>query len=223
VTPDTSGAPGEVMSLKTKALDAGANLVQRKEPINKIHAHLCGIHTYNGDPKRQVIAHHYCSHINEDVRQCLIYDSELKDARLIGVEYVITPRLFEALDDEERKYWHSHAYEVTSGNLVAPGLPLPVEHELMEVLAPTYGKTFHFWQVDIDDPLPLGPPKIMMSTSEEFPIREDIMDRRDRLLGVSTVVCKLNRKDIHPPPVLPGADHWKYMKPHQLYLEEVKK
>ncbi len=28
-----------------------------------------------------MIAHHYCSHINEDVRQCVIYDSDKKDAR----------------------------------------------------------------------------------------------------------------------------------------------
>ena len=31
----------------------------------------------------QVIAHHYCAHINEDVRQCIIYDSDKKDARAL--------------------------------------------------------------------------------------------------------------------------------------------
>jgi len=78
------------------------------------------------------------------------------------VEYIISRRLFDSLDEEERKYWHSHKYEVKSGVLIAPGLPMVAEHKVMEMLAPTYGKTFHFWQVDRDDPLPLGPPKLMM-------------------------------------------------------------
>jgi hypothetical protein len=32
----------------------------------------------------QVESHHYCSHLNEDVHQCVIYDSDRPDARLIG-------------------------------------------------------------------------------------------------------------------------------------------
>jgi len=46
------------------------------------------------------------------MRQCLIYDSPEKGARLIGVEYMITPKLYDTLDQEEKKLWHSHEYEV---------------------------------------------------------------------------------------------------------------
>lgn len=60
----------------------------------------------------QVEAHHYCSHLNEEVRQCIIYDSADNNARLIGIEYIISRRLFEALPEEEKKLWHSHQYEV---------------------------------------------------------------------------------------------------------------
>jgi hypothetical protein len=52
------------------------------------------------------------SHLNEDVRQCVIYDSPDKNGRLIGVEYIISAKLFEQLPPEEKKYWHSHVYEV---------------------------------------------------------------------------------------------------------------
>jgi hypothetical protein len=45
------------------------------------------------------------------VRQCLIYDTPNNPARLIGVEYMITPRLYEQLEKEERLLWHSHDYE----------------------------------------------------------------------------------------------------------------
>jgi len=40
--------------------------------------------------KRAVRAEHYCSHLNKDVFQCVIYDSSEKNARLIGVEYIIS-------------------------------------------------------------------------------------------------------------------------------------
>ena len=91
-------------------------------PQAAIHTYVCGIHFYNGQMQRQVTAHHYCAHVNEDLMQCVIYDSDRKDARLIGIEYVITARGFNALPAEEKKLWHSHAYEVKSGLLAAPGL-----------------------------------------------------------------------------------------------------
>jgi hypothetical protein len=36
---------------------------------------------------------------------------------MIGIEYVITEKLFETLPMEERRYWHSHKHEVESGML----------------------------------------------------------------------------------------------------------
>lgn len=63
----------------------------------------------------QVRSHHFCSHRNEEMRQCIIYDSGAPDARLIGVEYIISRRLYEGLPAEERQYWHSHVYEVARG------------------------------------------------------------------------------------------------------------
>jgi Protein of unknown function (DUF1264) len=60
----------------------------------------------------KVPAHHFCSHRNEEFRQCVIYDSDEPNARLIGIEYIISRRLFEDLPDHEKKYWHSHKYEV---------------------------------------------------------------------------------------------------------------
>ena len=70
---------------------------------------------------RQVIAHHYCQHLNEEVHQCVIFDKNEPNARLIGIEYIISDRLFQKLPDEEKVFWHSHNYEVKSGLLTAPG------------------------------------------------------------------------------------------------------
>ena len=46
--------------------------------------------------------------------QAVIYDGNTRDARLMGVEYIISERLFNTLPPEEKKLWHSHQYEVAS-------------------------------------------------------------------------------------------------------------
>jgi hypothetical protein len=43
---------------------------------------------------KQVESHLYCASLNEDVKQCLIYDSNDKDAKITGVEYIISAKLF---------------------------------------------------------------------------------------------------------------------------------
>ena len=57
----------------------------------------------------------------------------------MGVEYIISEKLFKTLDEEEKKLWHSHHYEVKSGSLIAPGIPDVAEHELMEKLCELTG------------------------------------------------------------------------------------
>jgi hypothetical protein len=84
-------------------------------------------------------------------------------ARLIGVEYIISRAQFEALPEAEKKYWHSHVYEVKGGIIVMPRVPEAMERTEMEKLVNTYGKTWHFWQVDRGDPLPYGEPQLMCS------------------------------------------------------------
>ena len=49
-----------------------------------------------------------------------MYDSNEKNARLIGIEYMIPKETYLRLDPEEQKLWHSHEFEVTSGMLMLP-------------------------------------------------------------------------------------------------------
>ena len=46
--------------------------------------------------------------------------------------------------------------QVMSGMLYAPGVPDSAEMVEMRKLVDTYGKTWHTWQVDRGDTLPLG-------------------------------------------------------------------
>ena len=58
--------------------------------------------------------------MNQDFAQCALFDGNGRDARLNGVEYIISEKLFETLPHEERQYWHPHNAEILSGQLVAP-------------------------------------------------------------------------------------------------------
>lgn len=90
-----STAPGDPLSVKSNVLNAVAGGTQNFGPIKHICEHVCGFHGYAHDMTRQVHAHHMCSHVNEDFRQCIIYDSPEPTARLIGIEYIISEKLFD--------------------------------------------------------------------------------------------------------------------------------
>jgi hypothetical protein len=201
-------SPGEEKSGKTKALETGADLLQNKSPLKKINAYLDGFHFYNGNINAQMEAHHYVSQLNEDIYQAIIYDGNGEDAKIMGVEYIISERLFKTLDEEEKKLWHSHHHEVKSGTLIAPGIPDIAEHELMEKLVSTYGKTIHTWHTDQQTTLPLGSPMIMMGFTKDGQLKQELLDARDKRFNVSTADKRKNRQDIPMPRVIPGANAW---------------
>lgn len=200
--------PGEKKSTKTNVLETGAGLLQDKAPVDHISHYLDGFHFYNGDQEKQVEAHHYCSKINEEFTQCIIYDGNEKKALMIGVEYIVSERLFKSLPEEEKKLWHSHQYEVKSGQLIAPGLPSLAEHELMEDIVNTYGKTWHLWHVHEDKNLPVGSPKLMMGFTADGQIDPHLLQQRDKKFDVSSKENRKKRKDIKANAVLPGANAW---------------
>ena len=124
-TPSAVETPGRERTAKTKTLEAGAAALQDTTPVDQHQMYVCGFHFYSGDMTRQVEAHHYCNQVNEDFIQCVIHDGNGEDAKLIGIEYIISAKLFETLPEEERKFWHSHHYEIKSGQLIAPGCRTP--------------------------------------------------------------------------------------------------
>jgi hypothetical protein len=103
-------------------------------PLEVIGVYLDAFHFHSGDMQKQVEVHHFCSQLNEDLIQCVLYDGKGRDALLMGVEYVISEKLFKTLPDDEKGMWHSHSYEVKSGQLIAPGMPEEAERGLMEKL-----------------------------------------------------------------------------------------
>lgn len=201
-------APGKPTTPSTRTLEAGAALLQSRAPVEALNAYLDGFHFYNGHPDVQMEAHHYCAVLNEEVIQCVIYDGNRKDAKLMGVEYIISEQLFNTLPEPEKALWHSHVHEVKSGQLIAPGIPEVAEHALMEKLVHTYGKTWHTWHTDLHKRLPLGAPQLMMGFTTDGQANPRMVAERDQRMGIDSTEKKKTRIDIVAPPIAPGADAW---------------
>lgn len=221
--PAANPLPGEPASLTTRALDAGAALLQDKPPIDAINAYLDGFHFYSGKMGAQMEAHHYCANLNEEVVQCVIYDGRSRSARLMGLEYIISARLFAQLPAAEKVFWHSHVHEVKSGQLVAPGIPEVVERQLMKRLVGTYGKTWHTWhgshtaaaphtpqqlQAHTSDALPMGVPQLMMGFTADGQADAAMVARRDAALDIDSAARRERRAGIPSPGIDAAADAW---------------
>jgi hypothetical protein len=215
--------PGEEKSIKSSILGMGANILQTRGPISAINMYLNGFHFYADDMGRQIEAHHFCHHVTEDFFQCVIYDSNTTNARLIGVEYIVSERIFKSLPDDEKSLWHSHRHETTSGELAMPGIPEPVEHAAIATLVSTYGKTWHTWQIDRDAKLPTGIPQLMMGFTADGQLRSEMIARRDKGLEISTGDKRKARADLvaSAPAIQPGADGWQTGQSPQLVLSRV--
>jgi hypothetical protein len=211
---------GQGHSLKHRVLDVATGAIQQKYPLNAMSTYLNGFHMYADDMGRQVEATHFCIHLRHDLHQCVIFDRNEPDARLIGIEYIISEERFRGLPEDEKRLWHSHHYEVKSGILVAPGIPDLAEHPYFEDLVSTYGKTFHNWQYDRDD-FPYGVPQLMMGLTEDGQANEELIRDRDRRLGISTAHKRQNRDDIPWPEVAPGANPWESGRTVQTRVEEI--
>ena len=133
---------------------------------------------------------------------------------------MITPRLYEGLDAEEQKLWHSHVFEVKSGMLIMPKPSvIPdaawelAENKEMEEVIHLYGKVYHLWQVDRGDKLPLGEPKLMTSFTKEEQLPgglEGLVRERDKSFGSDYKRKKEVRGYIEEPKIHDKADAaWK--------------
>lgn len=188
--------PGRDESTKTNVLETGSNLIQTKAPFDPMEVYLVGFHPMKEDPGHQMEAHHFCTQVNEDFAQCVLFDGNTEDAKLTGIEYIISEKLFESLPEEEKEYWHPHNYEILSGQLVAPGLPDVAEMELMDSKMNSYGKTWHVWSTDKGDELPFGDPMLAWSFNRDGEAQPGLVEKRDEAMDIETKEKREERKEL---------------------------
>jgi hypothetical protein len=124
--------------------------------------------------------------------QCVLFDGTGANAKLLGVEYVISDAAYRALPEGEKKYWHPHTYEVLSGGLVAPGMPEADEKQFMKTLLTTWGKAWHTWP-DPKTAVPTGEPLLIWSLGGDGQCDDAVVAARDRRYGVDTAAIRERR------------------------------
>ncbi len=195
---DPAGSPE---SAKTEILEAGAAMLQTNSPLEPMNVYLVGFHPMKDDPSHQMEAHHFCTQVNEDFAQCVLFDGNTRDANLNGIEYIISKKLFDNLPESEKQYWHPHNGEILSGQLVAPNLPLKADHELMKSKMNSYGKTWHTWEASQGKPgesLPLGEPKLAWSFNRIGEAEKGLVEDRDERMNINTDARRKARADLIP-------------------------
>ncbi|KAL7129802.1 hypothetical protein ABFS83_13G092200 [Erythranthe nasuta] len=208
---DGSVPPGKAMTVGQHIVDKGAQIMQSLKPIKKMSQHVCTFSIYSHDMTRQIETHHYVTRLNQDFLQSAVYDSDDSSARLIGVEYIVSERIFDTLPPEEQKLWHSHGYEITSGLWVNPGVPEMIQKPEIRDLAKTYGKFWCTWQVDRGDRLPLGAPALMTSPQvvNMGTVTPELVRKRDDKYNISSDELSKTRIDIAvPESTTRYADYW---------------
>jgi len=144
--------------------------VGNKAPIQEIlHCPLAfaGVHLLKDLPEYPQVAYHYCKSVNDDVSQCVLYDGTGPDARLIGVEYLVSDSLHQKMPPEEKAYWHDHKYEVDSGLLKSLTQAGEDEKKTMAGVRTLWGKVYHTWASG--KTYPSGPPRLFWAVTGEEP------------------------------------------------------
>jgi hypothetical protein len=158
-------------------------------PVAGGHLHFCGIHMAKKDPKFQLITQHYCTAHSGgpegDVFQCVLFDGTGKNAKLLGVEYLISDEAYRKLPDEEKKYWHAHTYEVLGGGLIAPAMKPKDEMQFMKVVINTWGKAWHTWP-DPSTAIPVGEPLLIWSLMGDGQADPAVIAKRDKDFNCDT-------------------------------------
>ena len=141
-----------------------------KAPIREIlHCPLsfAGVHLLKDLPEYPQVAYHYCKPLNSEVNQCVLYDGTGPDARLIGVEYLVSDALYQKMPAEEKTYWHDHKYEVDAGLLKSLTQSGDDEKKTLAAVRTLWGKTYHTWTSGKS--YPSGPPRLFWSVTGEEP------------------------------------------------------
>jgi hypothetical protein len=105
--------------------------------------------------------------LDDAVSHRLLYDGPGPDARLIGVEYLVSDEVYRRMPAEEKLYWHDHTCEADAG---LPKSPRPSRSEARATRAPVrtlWGKVYYTWASGRD--YPRGPSRLSWSDTGELP------------------------------------------------------
>ena len=151
--------------------DPGATAVRPTAPIaEELHRPLtfAGAHVRKYPSGTARVTYHDSKVLGEPVCQCLLYDGPGPDARLIGVEYLVSDEVYRRMPAEERLYWHAHRCEIDAGRLSCPSRSDAVEEATLAKVRALWGKVYPTWVSGGD--YPRGPARPFWSDTGELPL-----------------------------------------------------
>lgn len=192
---------GEGKGLWLATLEQGANLLQEPAPLAKFDVYVVGFHPAKDDPSMQMEAHHFCRVVNDDFIQAALFDGNTETANLIGIEYIISERLFETLPAEERAYWHPHNFEILSGQArrarPARGRREGADEAAHEQLRQDLAHLAHRpARRGRGHTLPLGDPMLMWSFNRDGECDPALEQDREAAMDLDTPRTREQRQDL---------------------------
>ncbi len=162
--------------------------------------YLAGLQVDKDDVGRQSEAHRYCHQVRPDFAQCVVFDGSGHEARLTGVEYIISAEVYDGLPKEEQPYWHPRNYTVLSGQLLAPQVALTAEKDLMQRQLNTYAKAWQLWDGDSGvaptQALPLGPARLAWSFNHDDEVLPGLLRRYSEEIDIDPVEKRRERASL---------------------------
>ncbi len=168
-------AAGGVLSFASRPSAAwadghGAPAGGPKAPIQEVlHCPLAfaGVHLLKDLPEVSQVAYHFCKAVNGDLNQCVLYDGTGPDAKLIGIEYLVSDAVYQKMPADEKSFWHDHKYEVDAGYLKSVTQTGDEEKQTLAKVRTLWGKVYHTWASGTD--YPRGPARLYWSVTGEQP------------------------------------------------------
>ncbi|MFN2527249.1 MAG: DUF1264 domain-containing protein [Candidatus Baltobacteraceae bacterium] len=103
-------------------------------------------------------AHHWCKRISVRLVECQLYDSDAPNAKLVGVEPIVSDETFRSFPPAEQRSWHWH--KTSKATIVIPGASAQKNQTVNRRRGTTHGKTILLWD-PLDSVDPVGPPRII--------------------------------------------------------------
>jgi hypothetical protein len=88
--------------------------------------------------KPNLLAHHYCKEVSGGLTECLIYDSDGPDAKLVGVEVIVSPETYKTFSAAEKARWHYHKTEIPKVSATLPDLSPEEAAKVVKEIEGTY-------------------------------------------------------------------------------------
>lgn len=146
-----------LLTLLFGVLVSAGSAAAAEKPAQGFELHIDAKLHFPGNP--DTIAHHYCKEVAGGMTECLLFDSDKADARLVGVEVVIGPDAHAALSSDEKAMWHYHKDEIPKVSATLPDVVAEEAAKVLKGMEESYGKVYILWDPGKGD-MPTGNPSV---------------------------------------------------------------